>query len=254
MLRDSLRGWPCHLHSYVGATVTSVSSSGTETATRRQPLEDFVFAFELCHASLQVMSTWKSRLTQRLKFPSRRMHSFPCSALLACFGNTRENAAFDQSGSTDTHSTIYDQPVAKADRHPSHPKAEERAPEKRRDSGMRSERNGSANGSNNKHATVQPAESPEDLPRSPSHKPDCEAVTFQASIPRPSIIDMPKEEGFHHEPQCPELEQTTLSGRVSGIELGLGSKRLTHRAISPAHLLFPRFHTRVTIKCNHFFG
>lgn len=196
MLRDSWKGWPGHLYSSVGAAVTSVSSSGTATVTRSQTLEIFLFVFELYHALLQVMSTWKSRLAQSLKFPSRRMHSFPCSALLACFGNTRENAAFDQSGSTDSHSTIYDQPVAKAGRHPSHPKVEERAPEKRRDSGVHSERNGSANGSNSKHTAVQPAESPEDLPRSPSHEPDCEAVTFQASIPRPSIIDTPKVSEF----------------------------------------------------------
>lgn len=143
------------------------------------------------------MSTWKARLTKSLTFPSRRMHSFPCSALLACFGNTRENAAFDQSSSADTHSTIYVQPTAKAGRHPSHPKAEdERAPEKRRDSGMRSERNGSANGNNSKHTVVQPAETPESVPRSLNEEPDCEAVTFQTSIPRPSIIDMPKVSEF----------------------------------------------------------
>lgn len=189
MLSDSLGGWLCHLHFYLGTTVTSVSSSGTETNTRKKPLEDFLFSFELCHVSLQAMSTWKSRLTKSLKLPSRRMHSFPCSALLACFGNTRENATFDQSSSTDTHSAIYVQPMAKAGRHPS-PKVEEKAPEKRRDSGMHSEQNGTANGSNSKHTAVQPVETPEDLARS-LHD-DCEAITFQTSIPRPSIIDMPK--------------------------------------------------------------
>ncbi|XP_059119557.1 protein FAM107B isoform X1 [Peromyscus eremicus] len=158
------------------------------------------------------MSTWKARLTKSLTFPSRRMHSFPCSALLACFGNTRENAAFDQSSSADPHSTIYVQPTAKAGRHPSRPKAEdERVPERRRGSDMRSERNGSANGDNSKHTVVQPAETPENVPRSLNDEPDCEAVTFQTSIPRPSIIDMPKEEEFQPERQCPELEQTELS-------------------------------------------
>uniref|UniRef100_UPI00402B5A6D uncharacterized protein LOC143313377 n=1 Tax=Arvicanthis niloticus TaxID=61156 RepID=UPI00402B5A6D len=211
MLRDSLRGWPCHLHFYVGATVTSVSSSGTETNTRRKPLEYFLFSFELCHVLPQAMSTWKSRLTKSLKLPSRRMHSFPCSALLACFGNTRENATFDQSSSMDTHSAIYVQPMAKAGRHPSHPKAEERAPEKRRDSSTHSEQNGTANGSNSKHTAVQPAETPEDLPRSLNDEPDHEAVTFQTSIPRPSIIDMPKEEEPPQKRECPELEQKMLS-------------------------------------------
>lgn len=193
MLRDSLRGWPCHLHFYVGATVTSVSSSGTETNIQRKLPEDFLFSLELCHVPPPAMSTWKSRLTKSLKLPSRRMHSFPCSALLACFGNTRENATFDQSSSTDTHSAIYVQPMAKAGRHPSHPKVEERASEKRRDSGMHSEQNGTANVNNSKHTPVQPAETPEDLPRPLNDdEPDREAVTFQTSIPRPSIIDMPK--------------------------------------------------------------
>ncbi|KAH0504792.1 putative protein FAM107B isoform X1 [Microtus ochrogaster] len=121
------------------------------------------------------------------------MHFFPCSALLACFGNTRENAAFDQSSSADTHSTINVQPMAKAGRHPSHPKVEEeRASEKRRDSDMHSEQNGGANGNNSKHNVVQPAETLENVPRCLSDEPDREAVTFQTSIPRPSIIDTPK--------------------------------------------------------------
>lgn len=139
---------------------------------------------------------WKARLTKSLTFSSGRMHFFPCSALLACFGNTRENAAFDQSSSTDTHSTIYVQPMAKAGRHPSHPKVEESAPEKRRDSDMHSERNGGANGNNSKHNVVQPTETLENVLRCLSDEPDCEAVTFQTSIPRPSIIDTPKVSEF----------------------------------------------------------
>ena len=198
MLSDSLRGWPCHLHFYVRATVTSVFSSGTETNTRRKPLEDFFFSFELCHVLPQAMSTWKSRLTKSLKLPSRRMRSFPCSALLSCFGNTRENATFDQSSSADTHSAIYVQPMAKAGTHPSHPKVEERAAEKRRDSGIHLEQNGTANGNNSKHTAVQPVETPEDFARSLNEEVDCEAVTFQTSIPRPSIIDMPKVSELSH--------------------------------------------------------
>ncbi|XP_038189306.1 protein FAM107B isoform X1 [Arvicola amphibius] len=158
------------------------------------------------------MSVWKERLTKSLTFSSGRMHSFPCSALLACFGNTRENAAFEQSSSADTHSTIYVQPIAKAGRHPSHPKVEEEsALEKRRDSGMHSERNGGANGNNSKHNVVQPAETLENVPRCLSDEPDREAVSFQTSIPRPSIIDTPKEEESHQESECPELEEKMLS-------------------------------------------
>ncbi|XP_019593850.2 protein FAM107B isoform X1 [Rhinolophus sinicus] len=158
------------------------------------------------------MSTWKARLARRLKSPSRRMHPFPCSALLACFGNSRENAPFDQPSTADTHSTIYDQPVAKVGRHPSHPRGEEGKAEKRRDSGTRSERNGSANRNSSNHTAVQPAKTSEDALGSLDGELDCEAAAFQTSIPRPSIIEMPmEEEDSQGEPRCPKLEQKTTS-------------------------------------------
>uniref|UniRef100_A0A5F9DHW7 Family with sequence similarity 107 member B n=2 Tax=Oryctolagus cuniculus TaxID=9986 RepID=A0A5F9DHW7_RABIT len=152
------------------------------------------------------MSTWNARLTKRLKSPFRRMHPFPCSALLACFGNTSENAPFEQSCTADAHSTIYVQPTAKASKQQSCPGVEEGAPEKRRDSSTHAERNGSANRNSSNHTTFQPAEAPEHLPGSPENEPDFEAVTFQTSIPRPSIIDMPKEEELQ-EPECPKLQK-----------------------------------------------
>ncbi|XP_003257695.1 protein FAM107B isoform X1 [Nomascus leucogenys] len=156
------------------------------------------------------MSTWKARLTKRLKSPSRSMHPFPCSALLACFGNTRESASFNQSGVADAHSTVRVQPVAKAGRQPRHPSAEG-DPEKRQDSGTHAERNGSANRNSSHRTAAQPAETPEDVPRSLDDGADCEAVVFQASIPRPSVIDMPKEEEFQEEPKCLELGQKMTS-------------------------------------------
>lgn len=119
------------------------------------------------------------------------MHPFPCSALLACFGNTRDNASFDQPSTADTHSTTYAQPMAKAGRHPSHLSGEEGTPEKRRDSGTHSERAGSADQNASNHTAVQTAETPEDLPGSLGGEADCEAVPSQTSIPRPSIIEMP---------------------------------------------------------------
>ncbi|XP_047597347.1 protein FAM107B isoform X1 [Lutra lutra] len=154
------------------------------------------------------MSTWKARLTKRLKSPSRRMHPFPCSALLACFGNTRENAPFDQPSAADTHSTIYVQPMAKAERHSCHSKGEEGTPEKRGDSSICSEKNGSANLNSSNHISNQPAETAEDSPGSLEGKSDCEAVTFQTFIPRPSIIEMPtEEEESQEEPKCLEFGQ-----------------------------------------------
>ncbi|XP_022436260.1 protein FAM107B isoform X1 [Monodon monoceros] len=153
------------------------------------------------------MSRWKARLAESLKSPSRRMHPFPCSALLACFGDTRETAPFDQPSAADTPSTVFVQPKAKAGRHPSHPRREEGTPEKRRESGTHSERNGSANRNSSNHAAVQPAETPVDLPSSLDGASDCEAVTFQTSIPRPSIIETPEEEGSPKEPQCLGLER-----------------------------------------------
>ncbi|KAJ1077040.1 hypothetical protein K5549_019505, partial [Capra hircus] len=137
------------------------------------------------------MSTWKARLAERLKSPSARMHPFPCSALLACFGSTRETAPLDQTSAADTCSTIHVQPKAKAGRHPSHPRGEEGTSEKRRDSGAHSETNGSTNRNSSNHSAVQPADTPEDLPGSPDGGSVHEAVTFQPSIPRPSIIETP---------------------------------------------------------------
>ncbi|KAK2105328.1 hypothetical protein P7K49_014842 [Saguinus oedipus] len=119
------------------------------------------------------------------------MHPFPCSALLTCFGNTRESASFNQSSVADTHPTVCAQPVAKAGRQPSHPSAEG-APEKRQDSGTHAERNGSANRNSSHHTAVQPAAMPENVPGSLDEEADCEAVAFRTSIPRPSIIDSPK--------------------------------------------------------------
>ncbi|XP_043335259.1 protein FAM107B isoform X1 [Cervus canadensis] len=152
------------------------------------------------------MSTWKARLAERLKSPSARMHPFPCSALLACFGNTRETAPLDQASAADTRSTIHVQPKAKADQHPSHPRGEEGTAEKRRDSGAHSETNGSTNRNSSNHSAAQPADTPEDLPGSPDGGSVHEAVPFQPSIPRPSIIEMPEEEGSPREPQCLGVE------------------------------------------------
>lgn len=136
------------------------------------------------------MSTWKARLTKRLKFPSRTMHPFPCSALLACFGNTRETAPFDQPSAAEAHSTIYDQPVAKAGRRPSHPRREGSS-EKRQDSSTHLERNGSANRNSSNHTAVQPTGTSEDVPGSLDAESDCEMVTFETPFPRASIIEMP---------------------------------------------------------------
>lgn len=116
------------------------------------------------------------------------MHPFPCSALLACFGKSRENAPCDQPIAPDTHSTIYDQPKIKACRHSSHLKGEE---EKRRDSSTHLDRNGNANRNSSNHTAVQPAEISADMPGSPDGDLDGEVVTFQTSIPRPSVIEMP---------------------------------------------------------------
>ncbi|XP_006211744.2 protein FAM107B isoform X1 [Vicugna pacos] len=151
------------------------------------------------------MSTWKARLAERLKSSSGRMHPFPCSALLACFGNTRENVPFDQPSAAGTHPAVCVQPMANAG-------GEEGTPEKRQPSCTCSERNGGANQNSSNHTAVQPAETPEDLPGSPEGGSDCEAVTFQTSIPRPSIIEMPtEEEGSPKEPKCPGLEKKTAS-------------------------------------------
>uniref|UniRef100_A0A8D1XX78 Family with sequence similarity 107 member B n=1 Tax=Sus scrofa TaxID=9823 RepID=A0A8D1XX78_PIG len=149
------------------------------------------------------MSTWKTRLAEGLKSPSSSMHPFPCSALLACFGNARETAPFDPPSTADTHATIYAQPAAKASQQPSQPLGDEGSPEKRPDSGSHSERNGSANRTSSTHSADQPTDTPKGVPGSPGGGSDGEAVTFQTSIPRPSIIETPaEEEGSPKEPPC----------------------------------------------------
>ncbi|KAM5235799.1 protein FAM107B [Ctenodactylus gundi] len=157
------------------------------------------------------MATWKARLAQRLKPPPGRMHPFPCAALLACFGNRRNNAPFDEPSATDTHSTVHVQPTAKVGRCPSRPRAEEKASEKRRDSGRQGEKNGSAIRNSSNRAAAQLCETPEDPPGPLDDDPDSEAATSQTSIPRPSIIDTPKEEVSQEQPKCPELEQKMTS-------------------------------------------
>lgn len=146
---------------------------------------------ELCHVSLQAMSTWRARLARSLKPAPGRMHPFPCSALLACFGNARDSAAFDPPGGPDTPPAVYDQPAAKAARRPSHPQAGEGTPEARRDSGTQPERNGSAHRGPSDRAAAQPVEAAADTPGLRDGGPACEAAAVQASIPRPSIIEMP---------------------------------------------------------------
>ncbi|XP_044535368.1 protein FAM107B isoform X1 [Gracilinanus agilis] len=145
------------------------------------------------------MSTWKTRLSRELKSPAPRMHPFPCSALLTCFGNTRDNVPFDQSSPADAHSTIYVQPLAKASGHESHPGGPEEILEEKLSSCTHSEKNGSTAN----HDVAQPAPVPEELPVFPADEPDCNSVMLHTSIPRPSIIEMPKEEEeVQGEPQC----------------------------------------------------
>ncbi|XP_004641802.1 protein FAM107B isoform X1 [Octodon degus] len=148
------------------------------------------------------MSTWKARLTQRLKAPSGRMHPFPCSALLDCFGSTREPAPFDQPSAAEAHATIYAQPKVRES-------GRAEAAVKRRESGTSAKRNGPAKRNSINHPAVQPAEAPEGGPGTLEDEPALQAVTLQMSIPRPSIIDRPEEEEFQEESKCPKVEQKT---------------------------------------------
>uniref|UniRef100_G3X1X2 Family with sequence similarity 107 member B n=1 Tax=Sarcophilus harrisii TaxID=9305 RepID=G3X1X2_SARHA len=155
------------------------------------------------------MSMWKTKLTPR-------MHPFPCSALLACFGNTSDNVPFDQSSPADAHSTIYVQPLAKAGGHESHLGGPEEILEEKLSSCTHSEKNGSTGN----HAVVQLAPVPGDLPVFPAYEPDCNSVMFHTSIPRPSIIEMPKEEEEKQgEPHCLVVEHKVTDNTVEYPEL-----------------------------------
>ncbi|XP_074050179.1 protein FAM107B isoform X1 [Macrotis lagotis] len=151
------------------------------------------------------MSMWKTRLIQRLKFPAPRMHPFPCSALLTCFGNTRDNVPFDQSSPVDAHSTISVQPLAKESGHENHPEGPEEILEEKLS--IYSEKNGSTGN----HADGQPAPISEDLSVFSADEPDCNSVMFHTSIPRPSIIEMSKEEEMRREPHCLVMEHKVIT-------------------------------------------
>ncbi|XP_012933987.1 protein FAM107B isoform X3 [Heterocephalus glaber] len=138
------------------------------------------------------------------------MHPFPCSALLACFGNTREAVPLDQPSAAGVHAAVRGQPTATAGGHASARPAEG-APGKGREPGPSAERNGRAKRSSRSLAAVQPAETPEDLPGPLPEKLHCQAAAPQTSIPRASATAAPKEEEFQEEPKCPELEQKTAS-------------------------------------------
>ncbi|EPY75806.1 hypothetical protein CB1_001561006 [Camelus ferus] len=205
------------------------------------------------------MSMWKARLAERLKSPSGSMHPFPCSALLACFGNTRENVPFDQPSAADTHPTICVQPMANAG-------GEEGTPEKRRPSCTCSERNGGANQNSSNHTAVQPAETPEDLPGSPEDGSDCEAVTFQTSIPRPSIIEMPTKQNSGKSmgavidiwgPEQVVSESTLHKSQVSKLDGVHQSRERMSQQPSPDLELqagHPRFHPLKVCCCGHVSG
>ncbi|XP_068962541.1 protein FAM107B isoform X1 [Petaurus breviceps papuanus] len=144
------------------------------------------------------------------------MHPFPCSALLTCFGNTRDNVPFDQSSPADAHSTIYVQPLAKASGH-GHPGGPEEILEEKQSYCTYSEKNGSTGN----HAAAQAAPVPEELPVFPEDEPDCNSVMFHTSIPRPSIVEMPKEEEeIQGEPHCLVVEhKVTTDNTVEDPEL-----------------------------------
>lgn len=139
------------------------------------------------------MSTWKARLAKRLTFLPGRMHPFPCSALLTCFGSTQDNPPFDQPSVVDTQATVCGQPLAKASRNAGSTRGAEVAPEPWQDSGSHVERNGGTKKNASNHSSAQPAQHPQDYLPGPL---DGEAATFQTSIPRPSIIEMPTVSGY----------------------------------------------------------
>lgn len=130
-----------------------------------------------------------------------KMHPFPCSALLTCFGSVRENTPFDQTDvnplaaevqKAETDSMICMQPSAKGAGSESH--RGENTGEEMFQASSCSEKHSSTNSNSSNHVVAQPAPTPTDSSVFPDndHIWTHDTITVQTHIPRPSIIGAPK--------------------------------------------------------------
>lgn len=140
----------------------------------------------------------KSRLSGSDNLSSK-MHPFPCSALLTCFGNAHENTPFDQPNTsplameeqkTEETRAVCQQPAARAAS--SLRQAEERGIEGMFKAMWYSEKHGRTNSSSGNHTAIQPLSATTEPSVFAAKELNHEAIALCTHIPRPSIIHVPK--------------------------------------------------------------
>lgn len=130
---------------------------------------------------------------------SSKMHPFPCSALLTCFGNAHENTPFDQPNTsplamdeqkTEATSAVCLQPAPRAAS--SLRQAGEKGSEEMFKAFRHSEKHSRTNSSSSNHTAVQSASAITESSVFAANELSQDAIVLCTHIPRPSIIHVPK--------------------------------------------------------------
>uniref|UniRef100_A0A8C3B8W2 Uncharacterized protein n=1 Tax=Cairina moschata TaxID=8855 RepID=A0A8C3B8W2_CAIMO len=148
---------------------------------------------------------------------SSKMHPFPCSALLTCFGNAHENTPFDQPNTsplamdeqkTEATSAVCLQPAPRAAS--SLRQAGEKGSEEMFKAFRHSEKHSRTNSSSSNHTAVQSASAITESSVFAANELSQDAIVLCTHIPRPSIIHVPKEEEEEEEETQKELNMPVL--------------------------------------------
>ncbi|KQK82291.1 hypothetical protein AAES_71891 [Amazona aestiva] len=130
---------------------------------------------------------------------SSKMHPFPCSALLTCFGNAQENTPFDQSNAsrlameeekTEATSAVCLQPSATAVSSTEH--GREKDSEEMFKGTRCSEKQKVASSSSSNHTAAQSASVAMQPSVFAAKELSHDVIALCTHIPRPSIIHVPK--------------------------------------------------------------
>lgn len=145
---------------------------------------------------------------------SSKMHPFPCSALLTCFGNTHENTPFEQPNTgpvsmeeekTEAASAVCLQPSAVAASSIKH--GGERDSEEMFKASKRSEKQSRASSSSSNHTAAQAVPATTEASVFAAKELSQDVIALCTHIPRPSII---------HVPKVSALEVTMQQGKRTG--------------------------------------
>ncbi|KAM9634918.1 uncharacterized protein ACIBXB_015944 [Morphnus guianensis] len=156
---------------------------------------------------------------------SSKMHPFPCSALLTCFGNAHENTPFDQPNAsplameeekTEAISAVCLQPSAIAARSIKH--RGEKDGEEMFKASRCSEKHSRASSNSSNHIAAQSVSATRESSVFAANELSHDVIALCTHIPRPSIIHVPKEEDDEEEEESqkeldlPVLENEPLPG------------------------------------------